>query len=116
MNAAKAGFAVLGVIVCIGHNGTKAETMPWDDLPPGEGRELTYASCSGCHSMMLVRQQGLSREAWEDTLDWMVAEQGMPEPAPALREQILDYLAKVFSPERPYFTPDPDGPGQVGRP
>ena len=55
MNAAKAGFAVLSVIVCIGHNGTKAETMPgWDNLPPGEGRELTYASCSGCHSMMLV--------------------------------------------------------------
>jgi len=46
----------------------------------------------------------------------MVAEQGMPEPPPALREQILDYLAQVFSPERPYFTPDPDGPGRADRP
>ena len=116
MNAAKAGFAALGVMVCIGYQGAKAEPMPWDDLPPGKGRELTYASCSGCHSMMLVQQQGLSREAWEDTLDWMVAEQGMPEPPPVLREQILDYLAQVFSPERPYFTPDPDGPGRVDRP
>ncbi|MCZ6516129.1 MAG: hypothetical protein O6763_01430 [Gammaproteobacteria bacterium] len=116
MNAAKAGFAALGVMVCIGYQGAKAEPMPWDDLPPGKGRELTYASCSGCHSMMLVQQQGLSREAWEDTLDWMVAEQGMPEPPPVLREQILDYLAQVFSPERPYFTPDPDGPGSVDRP
>lgn len=116
MNAAKAGFAALGVMVCIGYQGAKAESMPWDDLPPGKGRELTYASCSGCHSMMLVQQQGLSREAWEDTLDWMVAEQGMPEPPPVLREQILDYLAQVFSPERPYFTPDPDGPGSVDRP
>lgn len=116
MNAAKAGFAALGVMVCIGYQGAKAEPMPWDDLPPGKGRELTYASCSGCHSMMLVQQQGLSREAWEDTLDWMVAEQGMPEPPPVLREQILDYLAQVFSPERPYFTPDPDGPGSVDQP
>jgi cytochrome c len=116
MNAAKVGFAALGVMVCIGYQGAKAEPMPWDDLPPGKGRELTYASCSGCHSMMLVQQQGLSREAWEDTLDWMVAEQGMPEPPPVLREQILDYLAQVFSPERPYFTPDPDGPGSVDRP
>ena len=116
MNAAKAGFAALGVMVCIGYQGAKAEPMPWDDLPPGKGRELTYASCSGCHSMMLVQQQGLSREAWEDTLDWMVAEQGMPEPPPVLREQILDYLAQVFSPERPYFTPDPDGPGRADRP
>ncbi len=116
MNAAKAGFAALGVMVCIGYQGAKAEPMPWDDLPPGEGRELTYASCSGCHSMMLVQQQGLSREAWKDTLDWMVAEQGMPEPPPALREQILDYLAQVFSPERPNFTPDPDGPGRADRP
>ncbi len=116
MNAAKAGFAALGVMVCIGYQGAKAEPMPWDDLPPGKGRELTYASCSGCHSMMLVQQQGLSREAWEDTLDWMVAEQGMPEPPPVLREQILDYLAQVFSPERPYFTPDPDSPGSVDRP
>ncbi len=116
MNAAKAGFAALGIMVCIGYQGAKAEPMPWDDLPPGEGRELTYASCSGCHSMMLVQQQGLSREAWEDTLDWMVAEQGMPEPPPVLREQILNYLAQVFTPERPYFTPDPDGPGSVDRP
>lgn len=116
MNAAKAGFAALGIMVCIGYQGAKAEPMPWDDLPPGEGRELTYASCSGCHSMMLVQQQGLSREAWEDTLDWMVAEQGMPKPPPVLREQILNYLAQVFTPERPYFTPDPDGPGSVDRP
>ena len=85
-----------------------AATPPWDDLPPGEGRELTYALCSGCHSMMLVKQQGLSREGWEDTLDWMIAEQGMPEPEPALREQLLNYLATVFSPERPFFDPETD--------
>ena len=80
-----------------------AET-PWDELPPGPGRELTYGVCSACHSMQIVRQQGMTREQWDETLDWMVEEQGMGELAGQPREQILDYLATVFSPDRPFFS------------
>lgn len=80
-----------------------AEGQPWDDLPSAPGRELTYGVCSACHSMQIVSQQGMNREQWDETLDWMVAEQGMGELTGAPRELILDYLATVFSPERPFF-------------
>jgi cytochrome c len=54
----------------------------WDGLPPGSGREEVYYSCQACHSLAIVKQQGLSRESWDETLVWMVEEQGMPEIDP----------------------------------
>lgn len=80
-----------------------AEGLPWDELPAAPGRELTYGLCSGCHSMDIVKQQGMTRDQWDEALVWMVEEQGMAELTGETREQVLDYLATVFSPERPYF-------------
>jgi cytochrome c len=82
-----------------------ADLPPWEDLPAGPGRELTYGICSACHSMQIVRQQGLTRDAWADTLDWMTEEQGMAELSGPIRELVLDYLAIAFSPERPNYDP-----------
>ncbi len=69
-----------------------AQDEDWDNLPPGEHRELVYALCSGCHSAQLVAQQGLNRHRWDKLLDWMVEEQGMAELDPETRDQVLDYL------------------------
>ncbi|MDX1402307.1 MAG: hypothetical protein R3245_10320 [Kiloniellales bacterium] len=68
----------------------------WQGLPPGPGREEVYYSCQACHSLAIVKQQGLSRESWDETLVWMVEEQGMPEPDPVERNLILDYLANHY--------------------
>jgi len=68
-------------------------------LPEGPGRDTVSATCSACHSLMLVAQQGLSREVWDETLDWMIDEQGMPAPEPTERKLILDYLSTHFGPE-----------------
>jgi cytochrome c len=69
----------------------------WRGLPPGPGREEVYYTCTGCHSIRMVTQQGLSRERWDETLEWMVEEQGMDEIEDvALRDLILDYLADHF--------------------
>ncbi|WP_193725735.1 hypothetical protein [Ferruginivarius sediminum] len=65
-------------------------------LPPGEGRELVAGLCGACHSLRLVKQQGMSRERWDYTLDWMVEKQGMPELQPEMRTTILDYLAEHY--------------------
>ena len=69
----------------------------WQGLPPGPGREDVFYACKSCHSLMLVQQQGLSRERWDDTLEWMVEEQGMnPIEDEATRDRILDYLAAHY--------------------
>jgi mono/diheme cytochrome c family protein len=69
-----------------------AQDEDWDNLPPGEHRELVFALCSGCHSAKLVAQQGLNRHRWDKLLDWMIEEQGMAELDAETREQVLDYL------------------------
>ena len=69
-------------------------------LPIGEGREDVFYLCSACHSIKTVVQQKLSRDKWDEMLDYMVAEQGMPELEAVDRQRILDYLATHVSIEK----------------
>lgn len=69
-------------------------------LPEGPGKEETFYACHGCHSFRLVVQQGLSRKHWDETLDWMVEEQGMPELDDDERVLILDYLEAHYNETR----------------
>lgn len=71
-----------------------------DDWPRGVGREETGVVCSGCHSLAIVKQQGLSLEDWDELLVWMVEEQGMPELSRGVRENILGFLAKNYGRDR----------------
>lgn len=68
-------------------------------LPAGEGREEVFYLCSACHSIKTVVQQKLTREVWDETLDYMVSEQGMPELDEEERLTILNYLGTHVSPE-----------------
>lgn len=70
------------------------------DLPAGDGAELVYYLCSGCHSLGIVKQQRLTDARWDYTLDWMVEEQGMAELDPDTEAAVLDYLTTHFSAER----------------
>lgn len=70
----------------------------WGGLPASPGREEVYYTCQPCHSLRIVVQQGLTRNSWDETLVWMVEEQGMPDPEPEERALILDYLAKHYGP------------------
>ena len=72
------------------------------DWPRTAGWEETGYMCAACHSLAIVKQQGLTRKAWDKLLDWMVEEQGMAELEPEDRVVILDYLAQNFGvPETP---------------
>ncbi|MBI5111358.1 MAG: hypothetical protein HZA68_05215 [Rhodovulum sp.] len=79
---------------------TPSEETP-EQFPPGEGRDDTFASCTGCHNFKLVAAQGMSRRQWEDSLDWMVRRHGMPELSGAERERVLSYLEGAFPPRAP---------------
>ena len=72
-------------------------------LVAAPGAELVYNSCTACHSERIVIQQGLTREGWDELLDWMTEEQSMPEPDSADRTGLLDYLTKHYGPDRPNF-------------
>ena len=75
----------------------RGQERDWQGLPPGPGRDEVFYSCNACHSLKLVTQQGMSRERWDETLEWMVEEQGMAEiEDPVMRDRILDYLSTHF--------------------
>lgn len=77
---------------------TPANDMDWKGLPEGTGREDVFYTCQACHSLMLVKQQHLSRERWQEILAWMVKEKGMVEPDPKVRDSLLGYLSTHFGP------------------
>lgn len=71
-----------------------------DDWPIGVGREETGYVCNGCYSLAIVKQQGLSREDWDELLLWMVEEQGMAELSGEVRDKILGFLSTHFGRDR----------------
>ena len=86
-------FVLIGITQAI--NARAAENN-WGGLPKGAGQEEVFYQCGSCHSLMLVKQQGLSRDRWEDTLVWMIEEQGMSRPTDEKWALILDYLSTHF--------------------
>ncbi|WP_052763664.1 hypothetical protein [Microvirga massiliensis] len=72
-----------------------------EDLPAGAGRDETFGLCTACHGFKLVSSQGMSRQQWDSTLDWMTERHGMPAVEGADRNRILDYLAEHYPPRAP---------------
>ncbi len=68
----------------------------WQGLPAGPGREEVFYACQACHSLAIVKQQGLDRESWDETLVWMVEEQGMEPFDPEDRKLVLDYITTHY--------------------
>jgi hypothetical protein len=102
-------YAVAGVALCMMPGAMAAQHK---DLPPGPNRELVYQRCQICHDLdNLYEAAGATREAWDGTLDLMVAF-GLS-VTPEQRAMILDYLATSMG-------PNPGNPGPApqfaGRP
>ncbi|MCG8609012.1 MAG: hypothetical protein MI864_00625 [Pseudomonadales bacterium] len=69
-------------------------------LPPGPGQIEVYGLCSACHSLMIVKQQGLSKKSWLETLEWMTEEQGMADLPEEMRDRIATYLSEHYGVDR----------------
>ena len=65
-------------------------------LPPGEAREDVFYACTACHSTAVIRRSRLSRQQWDDLMDWMAEKHGMNPLEGERRRQIVDYLATAF--------------------
>ena len=74
-------------------------SMDWQGLPEDAGREEVFYTCQACHSLAMVKQQALNRRTWDQLLDWMITEKGMPAPAADARVRILDYLTAHYGPK-----------------
>ncbi|MDJ0936183.1 MAG: hypothetical protein QNI93_12345 [Kiloniellales bacterium] len=92
--------AVLVLVIALGGGIWAAAADEWDGLPEGAGREEVYGLCGACHSLMIVKQQGLSREAWAETMEWMVEEQDMPELDRDTLDLVIDYLVEHYGVDR----------------
>jgi len=92
--------AVLALMIGLGGTLPAAAQDDYEALPEGENKDLVYGVCSGCHSMNLVMQQGMTRKKWDKTLDWMYEQQGMPPLDAKTESQVLDYLAQHFNVEK----------------
>ena len=79
-----------------GNAAAEDDAFDFEGLPAGPGQEETYYNCVACHSMKLVTQQRLTRESWDEVLDWMVDEQEMEPMEPELRIIVLDYLTAHY--------------------
>ncbi len=75
----------------------RAQETP-EALPEAPGREETFHTCIACHGTAVISRSRLSREGWDDLMDWMTEKHGMPRLEGEDRRVIVDYLARVFPP------------------
>lgn len=69
-------------------------------LPRNPGYQDVAAYCSACHSLQLVMQQSRSERRWNQLIDVMIRQQGMPAPPTGDRQRIAEYLARNYG-EKP---------------
>lgn len=71
-----------------------------ESMPGGKGQEETFYLCAACHGTAIIKAQGMTRERWDSTFQYMIDRHGMADPDKADRDLIVDYLAEHFPPRR----------------
>ncbi len=79
---------------------TPREEAP-EEFPPGPGREDTFYACTACHNFKLVAQQGMTRQQWENLLQWMTDKHSMSPLLANEKKIVLDYLEATYPPRAP---------------
>jgi len=67
--------------------------------PPGPGREVFIRICTRCHEAANATKLRLTRRQWQGKV-YQQADRGAEVSGEEL-DQIVDYLAKNFSPDKP---------------
>ena len=92
-------FAVTCIFTALVYTSALSGEMPLKpiNLPEDKGKEEVEIYCGSGHSLRLVVQQRMKKEAWDERLDWMVDEHGMDKIPLDDRTLVLDYLAKYLN-------------------
>ena len=88
-------FTLLAVGMLLASDLSAKEKSNYQCLPAGDGVDLVLENCTACHSTKIIRENYMSREAWDKTITWMQQKQGLWELGEINRKIILDYLAKA---------------------
>jgi len=89
-------------------------TSDTSNLIIARGWQEVQATCTECHSSLLITQNSGDKAVWESRIRWMQETQGLQTLNPELEDSILNYLAanygqKTFSrraPLRTQFMPE----------
>jgi hypothetical protein len=93
--AARAFLFALSFVLALPAAAARAQETP-DALPEAPGREETFYACTACHGSAVIRRSRLTREGWDELMDWMTEKHGMPPLEADERRVVVDYLARVF--------------------
>jgi hypothetical protein len=94
-------WAGITFAIAQGRGGGQARDDWANNLPPGNGKDLTAERCSSCHSLERTVQLRKAKKEWEDIVFDMIGR-----GAPIFVEeanQIIDYLTAVLGPGAPPF-------------
>ena len=87
-------FTLLAVVMILASDLSAKEKSNYQGLQMGDGVDLVLENCTACHSTEIIRENHMSREAWDKTITWMQEKQGLWELGKD-RKIILDYLSKA---------------------
>ena len=102
---------LIGLTAALAVNLPVAQEVTSDasNLIVAEGWQEVQATCTECHSSLLITQNSGDKAVWESRIRWMQETQGLQTLNPELEESILNYLAanygqKTFSRRAPLST------------
>jgi hypothetical protein len=102
---------LIGLTAALAVNLPVAQEVTSDasNLVVAEGWQEVQATCTECHSSLLITQNSGDKAVWESRIRWMQETQGLQTLNPELEESILNYLAanygqKTFSRRAPLKT------------
>ena len=87
-------FTLLAMVIILASDLSAKEKTNYQGLPAGDGVDLVLENCTACHSTEIIRENHMSRKAWDETITWMQEKQGLWELGKD-RKIILDYLSKA---------------------
>lgn len=91
-------FGVLAFISCSAWAENTPESYPVDKasgLIMAPGWELVKGQCNACHTSLIIAQNSGSKEAWQETLQWMIDTQGLWDLSDTW-EPVLSYLSTWY--------------------
>ena len=87
-------FTLLAMVIILASDLSAKEKRNYQGLPADDGVDLVLENCTACHSTEIIRENHMSRKAWDETITWMQEKQGLWELGKN-RKIILDYLSKA---------------------